>query len=181
MRPVIASLLAALSILSIISMGQASEITISKEETSRIGELIFYNECAGNEKFLTSWNRGDDFPSLGIGHFIWYPEGAVGAYKESFPELIWFIETSGVDLPDWLAHAIKSGSPWHSRETFLNAQNSQQMRELRSLLSQTKSIQTEFIIRRLQRALPRMLASVPDLEKQHVRQQFNRVAASPMG
>ncbi len=159
----------------------ADEIHLTRTESSRIGELIFYNECAGNEKFLTSWNQGEDFPSLGIGHFIWYPLGTHGPYKESFPELIWFIEANGVDIPHWLAQAIKSGAPWRLRDDFLKDQNSPQMIELRSLLSQTKSIQTEFIIRRLHRALPRMLASVPDQEKQHVRQQFSRVAASPMG
>ncbi len=28
--------------------------------------------CRDN-KGLVSWNRGEAFPSLGIGHFIWFP------------------------------------------------------------------------------------------------------------
>ena len=181
MRFIAASLLIAISLFSSAAITEADEIIISKQEASRIGELIFFNECAGDEALLTSWNIGEAFPSLGIGHFIWYPSGTRGPFKESFPELIRFIDASGVEIPGWLAEAIKHGSPWHSRKTFQNAQSSQQMVELRSLLLKTKPLQTEFIIRRLHRAMPRMLASVPDQEKQHVRQQFKRVAASPMG
>ncbi len=177
----VASLLTASSLLTFTAIGQASEITISKKEASRIGELIFYNECAGDEALLTSWNRGEGFPSLGIGHFIWYPKGSTGPYKESFPELIRFMDAAGVDIPGWLKKAIKSGAPWRSRDDFLSAQNSQQMQKLRSLLSQTRPVQTEFMIRRLHRSLPRMLATIPYSEQRHIQQQFERVAAVPMG
>jgi hypothetical protein len=181
MRLTIASLLTAISLLASATIGQTSEITISKQEASRIGELIFYNECAGDEALLTSWNRGEGFPSLGIGHFIWYPAGSTGPYKESFPELIRFLDTDGVDIPGWLEEAIKSGAPWLSRDDFLGAQDSRQMQELRSLLSQTRPVQTEFMIRRLHRSLPRMLAANPYSEQGHIQQQFERVAAVPMG
>ncbi|MDT8375710.1 MAG: hypothetical protein RQ867_03110 [Mariprofundaceae bacterium] len=177
----IASLLMAACLLCCSAASQAGEITISKEEATRIGELIFYNECAGDEALLTSWNLGEGFPSLGIGHFIWYPAGSSGPYKESFPELIRFIDTHGVDIPGWLEAAIEKGAPWLSRNDFLAAQESQQMQELRTLLSETRPIQTEFMIRRLHRSLPRMLASVPHAEQQHIQQQFERVAATPMG
>ncbi|MCF7821370.1 MAG: hypothetical protein K9M17_02880 [Mariprofundaceae bacterium] len=177
----IASLLTAISLLAFTVIGQAGDIVIPKEEATRIGELIFYNECAGDEALLTSWNQGESFPSLGIGHFIWYPAGVSGPYKESFPELIRFIDTSGIDIPAWLEKAIEHGAPWPSRKTFLNAQDSQQMQELRVLLSQTMPIQTEFMIRRLHRSLPRMLAATPQTEQEHLRQQFDRIAATPMG
>ncbi|PWU11360.1 MAG: hypothetical protein C5B47_00975, partial [Verrucomicrobia bacterium] len=36
-----------------------------------IGAQVWKNECAGTTSGLTSWNRGEDFASLGIGHFIW--------------------------------------------------------------------------------------------------------------
>ncbi len=181
MRPIAASLLAAISLFAFTAISHANEVAISKKEASRIGELIFYNECAGDVACLTSWNPGEDFPSLGIGHFIWYPAGSVGPYKESFPELIRFMDADGVDIPGWLEEAIKSGAPWRSRDDFLGAQDSQQMQELRSLLSQTRPVQTEFMIRRLHRSLPRMLATIPYLEQKHIQQQFERVAAVPMG
>ena len=181
MRFIVISLLTAISLLGFSVTGQSNELSISEKEASRIGELIFYNECAGNEALLISWNQGEGFPSLGIGHFIWYPAGKTGPYKESFPELIRFIDANGIEIPAWLEEAVDSGAPWHSRNAFMRAQDSQQMQELRSLLSQTKQMQTEFMIRRLHRALPSMLASVPYSEHHSVRQQFDRVAAVPMG
>jgi len=181
MRSIVVSLLTAISLLGFSVIGQSNELSISEKEASRIGELIFYNECAGDEALLISWNQGEDFPSLGIGHFIWYPTGSSGPYKESFPELIRFIDAHGIEIPAWLEEAVDSGAPWHSRNAFLRAQDSQQMQELRSLLSQTQSMQTEFMIRRLHRALPRMLTSAPHSEHPRIRQQFDRVAATPMG
>ncbi|MES0370938.1 MAG: hypothetical protein ABUK11_01545 [Mariprofundaceae bacterium] len=55
------------------------------------------------------------------------------------------------------------------------------MRQLRSFLSYTKDIQTDFMVERLNQALPRMLASIPTLEHERIRQQFDRVAITPMG
>ena len=40
-----------------------------------LGQRIWKNECAGSVQGLVSWNEGEAFPSLGIGHFIWYPAG----------------------------------------------------------------------------------------------------------
>ena len=37
------------------------------------------------------WNPGEEFPSLGIGHFIWYPAGVDGPFIESFPRLLAFL------------------------------------------------------------------------------------------
>ena len=44
-------------------------------ELDRIGKRIWQNECGGTADGLTSWNAGENFASLGIGHFIWYPKG----------------------------------------------------------------------------------------------------------
>ena len=38
-----------------------------------IGSRIYKNEALGKPEYLTHWNEGEDFPSLGIGHFIWRP------------------------------------------------------------------------------------------------------------
>ena len=44
-------------------------------QLERIGKRIWSNECNGTVDGLTSWNTGENFASLGIGHFIWYPAG----------------------------------------------------------------------------------------------------------
>ena len=47
---------------------------LSLEQENWIGQQIFNNECAMQISCLTAWNLGEDFPSLGIAHFIWYKE-----------------------------------------------------------------------------------------------------------
>jgi len=159
----------------------ATDISISDQQAMLIGKKIFQNECAGKTACLTSWNQGEDFPSLGIGHFIWYPKNSNGPFKESFPALVQFMQTRGVQVPSWLSLAIKTGAPWPSRDLFLAAQNSQKMRQLRKLLSETKSIQTSFMIQRLNQALSRMFASTPVSEHVAIQQQFDRIASARMG
>lgn len=156
-------------------------IAISHEEATRIGERIFDNECAGKLACLTSWNAGEEFPSLGIGHFIWYPQGARGPFQESFPELIRYMKANGAEVPAWLNSALKSGAPWPSRAAFLSAQGSPSMVELRTFLSATKGLQTGFMVARLNRALPAILAATPAPEQAAIREQFKRIAAEPMG
>ena len=51
-----------------------SNVPLSDEEINLIGQRIFRNECAGKIEYLTAWNEGEEFASLGIGHFIWYPK-----------------------------------------------------------------------------------------------------------
>jgi len=154
---------------------------LSQAEATQIGEKIFFNECAGKEALLTSWNRGEAFPSLGIGHFIWYPTGTSGPFKESFPELIRYMQASDANIPDWIVEAIEHGAPWPSRTLFLNAQDSARMQQLRDFLAETKHLQTKFMVKRLNRALPTMLATVSGSQKAKIEQQFQRVASAPMG
>jgi len=77
---------------------------LSEADAQRIGKLIWQNECAGTVIGLTMWNEGEEFPSMGIGHFIWYPTGTTGPYQESFPDMIKFLKANGVkkQIPAWL-------------------------------------------------------------------------------
>src|ERR1051325_10815153 len=68
-----------------------SGIALSHAEAVRIGNKVWQNESNGTIAGLTSWNKGENFASLGIGHFIWYPKGLKGPFEESFPKLLNFI------------------------------------------------------------------------------------------
>ena len=120
----------------------------------RIGRKIWQNECAGTVAGLTSWNAGENFASLGIGHFIWYPKGVRGPFDESFPDLIDFISKRGAKLPRVAPAHRSSGCPWSSRSEFLAASQSGEMKELRQFLADTVDMQADFLVQRLQRALP---------------------------
>jgi hypothetical protein len=173
-------LLASVACLALgVSAGLAGEIKISDAEADRIGKKIWRNECAGTRDGLTSWNKGEDFPSLGIGHFIWYPAGQRGPFKESFPGLKDYLQSQGVKLPGWLAAA--KACPWPDRASFMADFRSPRMEELRSLLASTVGQQARFAALRLESALPQMLAAAPASERETIRRNFYRVANAPGG
>ncbi len=156
-----------------------ASIQLTQDEALSIGHRIWRNEGAGKVENLTVWNEGEDFPSFGIGHFIWYPTGYDGPFIESFPALLRHLEKT-TELPDWLAAA--AAAPWASRKEFYAAVGSAEMESLRSLLQRTIPQQTAFIIERLEGALPKMLHSLPSqARRDRVERQFYRVARQPSG
>jgi len=159
----------------------AEGVNLSRAEAMRIGRKIWQNECGGTVAGLTSWNAGENFASLGIGHFIWYPRGVRGPFDESFPELANFAAGRNVKLPRVVAENRETGCPWRSRGEFLADSDSADVRELRSFLADTVDLQTEFLVRRLQQALPKMMERAPAADRANVRRQFERVASTPQG
>lgn len=151
-------------------------------QNNRIAALIFQNECSGRKACLTSWNRGEEFASLGIGHFIWYPAGTPETsrhFQESFPMLLDFLAAQGAAMPDWLRQT--DGCPWPDRQTFEQARDTTRMRQLQLLLEQTMPLQARFMQKRADAAFPKLLAAAPDFAREHLLQQYERVRLSPMG
>jgi len=149
-------------------------INLSPEQTQQLGDLIWKNEGQQKIEHLTTWNKKEDFPSLGLGHFIWYPSVEKGPFKEQFPALLVFMQQRGVVLPLWLQQA--KFAPWQSREQFYDAFDGPQLTELRQLLSEQLILQTQFIIQRLETAIPLILASSNALERQLIQLQLQRLA-----
>lgn len=162
------------------SSPSGSGVKLSGSDAEAIGRKIWKNECNGTVEGLTSWNSGEDFPSLGIGHFIWYVPGKPGPFEESFPPLIEYMQARGVNnIPSWVANA--NGSPWSSRSEFLAEQNSAKMKELRQFLAGTVSVQTGFIVQRLENALPKMKAVTPAGDRDRLQANFYKVAETRTG
>jgi hypothetical protein len=157
-------------------------LTISHSDALRVGKRIWQNECNGTVSGLTSWNQGEDFASLGIGHFIWYPKGRQGPFEESFPKLVSFVSSRGAKLPTILL-GVGRGQPcpWNSRAEFLKAQNATEMNQLRRFLADTIDLQAEFLVARLEAALPKMLAEAAPADRINVQQQFERLTKTPQG
>src|SRR5271165_1082124 len=105
----------------------AQSIQLSSSQAERIGRRIWQNESGGTESGLTAWNSGEDFASLGIGHFIWYPAGRPGPFEESFPPLLQYLITNGIAVPGWLKKA--GACPWSNRAQFIADEQSSRMRE----------------------------------------------------
>ena len=143
-----------LVLLLILSFSGISVHALNEADLQRIGKRIWQNECGGTVDGLTSWNSGENFASLGIGHFIWYPEGVEGPFEESFPKLIQWYRQRGVNLPGWLVST--KDCPWPDRAAFTRDHEGSRQKELRKLLASTISEQTLFIIDRLDQAAPRL-------------------------
>ena len=155
--------------------------TLSHVDVLKIGKKIWQNECNGTIAGLTSWNAGEDFASLGIGHFIWYPKGRRGPFEESFPKLVSFISKRGAKLPALLLGPGEKPCPWNSRTEFLRAQHSAEMNQLRSFLADTIDLQAEFLIARSESALPKMLAEAAPSDRANVQEQFERLTKTSQG
>src|SRR5437762_4169903 len=171
----------AIAIWIAIGTRNALAITLSRSDALKIGKRIWQNECNGTIAGLTSWNEGENSASLGIGHFIWYPKGQRGPFEESFPKLISFISSQGAKLPKLLLGGAEQPCPWTSRAEFLRAQHTVEMNQLRQFLADTVDLQTEFLIARLQSALPKMLNEAAPSDRANVQQQFERLARTPQG
>lgn len=159
--------------------GSPMPVTISKEDTQRIGQQIWQNEGAGKTENLLVWNAGEDFPSLGIGHFIWFPQGVQAPFKESFPQLIPLLSKHPL-CPDWLK--TQRTAPWQSREQFLAERNSARTLQLQKLLQHTFTEQMQFILQRWQQSQPALLAHVTDAKQRLlIQQRIQQLLQQPAG
>src|SRR5438876_4984070 len=169
-------LAAILIIIMLANLCLHAAIDIPSGGAQRIGKRIWQNECGGTISGLTSWNAGENFASLGIGHFIWYPKGQRGPFDESFPKLVRFVSAHGAKLPQFLLPGHDTFCPWNSRAEFQEAIDSPKLRQLRQFLVDTIDLQAQFLIARLQDALSKMVTQAADCED--VQLQFRHVAWS---
>ncbi len=160
---------------------------------------------------LTSWNEGEDFPSLGIGHFIWFQRNQDEIFAETFPDLLTYLAETGITLPKWLQpnnlvtnndrpdgdiHAGDfsrdiSGetpsegkdSPWESRADFYQDIDSPRMEELRTLLDTTRREQAQFIIARLENSIGGIVSQAPSAERERLQRRVEKLSTchSPAG
>ena len=122
---------------------------LSDADYHRIGSRIYQNEALGNPENLTHWNEGEGFPSLGIGHFIWFPKGVDAPFDEQFPVLVSYLRQAvpeDLQMPSWLQALDPLDAPWNTRQEFDAALSSDQMSELRQWLEATRLYQARFIV-----------------------------------
>jgi len=156
------------------SPSRSRSAAVREVDLNTLGKRIWKNECAGSVQGLVSWNAGEEFPSLGIGHFIWYPAGYRGPFDESFPKFIRFALSRGVQVPSFCTGA----APWSTKEQFLT-DRSGKAHELRHWLADHVTLQTEFIVLRSRAALPRMLQA--SRSPKLVQARYNALASTTQG
>lgn len=153
---------------------------LTPQEIKKLGELIWANEALGRKDLLVFWNKTlESFPSLGIGHCIWYPQGTQHPFTETFPALCTYLKKHGVALPDWLKKALPEGAPWQTREELLN--DTLRTNELRDLLAATVDLQTAFMVHTLETQWPQILKAAPKNERAKLSKNYMLLRSSALG
>ena len=169
-------ILAATLLLTAFSPAVAADLNAGQK--AAIGRKIWQIESGGSVAGLTAWNGGEEFPSLGIGHFIWYPAGFKGPFTESWPQFIAFARQQGANPP---AVALQKNSPWKTQGEFKKAFNGPEMSGLRKWLAGTVGLQTDFIISKSRAALPKILAAAPGSERAKIEANYKKVSTTAQG
>lgn len=154
---------------------------LSQHELNLIAARIFQNEGGGDYNNLVHWNDGEDFASMGIGHFTWYPAGRAARFGNTFPDLLAYLHSNGVQLPAWLLQASHMGAPWRTKAELIYAKQTGQVQELQELLDQTRLLQAAYIVERARRAMPQLVNAAPAASRSRVAQNLNAVANTPGG
>jgi hypothetical protein len=172
-------LIAVLGIASLFCGNLTAEIPgFSREQVDWIAARIFANECSSDVDCLTAWNAGEDFPSLGLGHFIWYRAEQQEIYTETFPALLHYYREQDVPLPEWLADQPDPESPWQNREQFQAAYHGDRLTGLREFLLQTLPVQAGFIMQRQETALNKILAHARADQREAIASLYRDLAAA---
>ncbi len=150
----------------------------SAAQQAAIGRKIWQNESGGRVDGLTHWNVGEEFPSLGIGHFIWYPKGFDGRFHETWPAFIAHALGRGAKPP---AVALERHSPWRTKAEFDKDFRGPRLTALRQWLAANITLQTDFIITRSRAALPKILAAAPASERDRIAANHRKVGTTPQG
>lgn len=154
--------------------GQARQTSKAQVDVRWLGQRIWTNECAGSVQGLVSWNAGEDFPSLGIGHFIWYPAGVQGPFDESWPRFVAYARSRGVQVPAYFHGA----APWPNKAAFA-ADRSGLVAQMRNWLAKHVDLQTQYIILRSRAALPKMMQQ--STKPAAVQAHYNALARTTQG
>ncbi len=152
---------------------------LPEQTTEAIAHQIWKNEGNHKEEFLLFWNSLEPFLSLGIGHFIWYPETEKKTYQEGFPQYLQFAKAQKASMPVWLESLPPC--PWPDRETFLQQKHQPQAQELLQWLSRTTSLQARFLLHRLQATIIDMWLAAKQEQKQSLTNNLLSMTLSPQG
>ena len=160
--------------------GKPASTGLSAAAKHKIGHEIWQNESGGKITGLTHWNDGEEFPSMGIGHFIWYPQGFRGRWTESFPLFIRYAQQRGSQgIPAWVANS--KHCPYPNKAAFLRDFNGAKLKALRTYLASNVALQTDYIIATSRQALPAMMASAPTAQRVRIQANYHKVSTTTNG
>ncbi|UQB43392.1 hypothetical protein JX580_05910 [Thiomicrospira microaerophila] len=158
-------------------MSHLSAHTLTAQDIQWIGERIYQNETGGKPEHLTFWSPAEEFPSLGLGHFIWLPSGLNLPFNATFPQMVAFVSKTH-PTPDWMK---QPHPPWQTKTEFDQAWSSAEMNELRIWLKATKEQQTQFIVQRFQQGALGLTERLDPQQAQAIQVKINRLMQNRYG
>ncbi len=106
---------------------------------------------------------------------------SVDRSKKVFPNSSALLQSVEPNCQDCSWEPANAHVPGIRERNFFTLNNTPEMKQLRRFLADTVDLQTEFLISRLQNALPKMLAEAAPSDRANVQQQFERLASTPQG
>lgn len=158
------------------------EVDLQQAET--IADQIWENEANKREDLLTFWNEKEEFPSIGIGHFIWPAKNYRGPFEEGrFHLFLAFAEKQGALIPEWLKESQQGARycPWDTKQIFYAAFNSSRMQELRTFLVKERALQAQYMIVRFNENFPNLVKKVPFGKRDLFWENFKAVRSQKAG
>lgn len=134
---------------------------LTAKDLDWIADKIYLNEANRQAKFLTHWNKGEAFPSFGIGHFIWLFSDNNQPFEATFQAMVDYVSKNH-SPPEWLENLAVFEPPWQTRRHFYQAWSSEKLVSLRNWLEATQRQQAEFIYLRFQQALMAKLETLDE-------------------
>lgn len=161
------------------SHGFSYVLNLSEYQKQKIAEQIFKNETGGSRAKLVHWNVGEEFPSLGIAHFIWIRSDQKLAFSDSFKGLIEFYISGGYRLPKFLNDLSPSFErPWRTSSEFWSQRNSSEVMELEKFLAFTFNVQASYVFEKMKNSLPKIFNGLSDRNKDLVDYNIKKVITS---
>ena len=156
--------------------------TLTEADITLIARRVFVNETGGEERHLTYWGEGEDFPSFGIAHFIWFPATVDAPFDETFPGMFEFVRDHGELAPAppvWMTRLDDFDAPWSSKTEFDQQLTSPQLSEFRRWLRDTATFQVRFIVASLESRW--LKAELPRDSKRALNRLLGQLVGTPDG
>lgn len=153
--------------------------TIDASLAKSIARKVWHNETGSSKEKLLYWNPNEDFLSLGVGHFIWYPKEKKTSFEEIFPSFVKYMIKEGVDVPQWIQNA--SYCPWENKTSF-QTDHPEKVKELRLFIEGSMDMQGKFLLAQVPKTLHSIIEQLTTkIEKEKVLSALDSITAQPNG
>jgi len=162
-------------------LSHAMTFEISQADMMLMAERVFKNECSVEKNCLLEWGAGEDFLSLGLEHFIWFPDNTHGIFKDSFRSYLQYARKAGEQLPVSLDKTPFPSCLWSSRKEFLNSKTSPEYQDIVNFMTKTKHCQADYLIETTKRSLQKIIDAAPQAQRSRITKDIFQLSSNAQG